>query len=200
MNRVRATIGGAVLLVAMSVAGPANADPVGPPPPPGPVVPPPPPGPAGPPPGPALPPPVVPADGDPELPPIPGTGDVVRDACNRFQQAGNLAATTYEVFADATAGTGNFVNYGDPEVDRTSVISKAGLRTAAGAAVDAANLPGLPPEVADPMRSWSMHATKLMFIIAIRGNGDSLNNAANQLNVDYGNTQQACAIAMAHGG
>lgn len=206
MNRVGATIGSAVLLMALSVAGPAHADPTPSPVPPGPVTPSPA---AGPLPGPAPVdldvPPVDPADpadpaADPALPPIASTGNPVKDACDQFFQAGNLAASTYEAFADASEGSSNTVNYGDPEVQRTALISRAALRTAAGAAMDAANTPGLPPEVADPMRSWSLHATKLIFVVGLRAGRDTMNNAVNQVNIDYGNAQQACALTMVRGG
>lgn len=205
MNRVM--IGSAALLVALSVAAPAHADPAT-----DPVLPvPPTPVPAaGPLPGPAPDPAdpdalaAAPADpADPQvdaLPPLPGTGDPVKDACDQFFQAGNLAATTYEDFADASEGSSNTVNYGDPEVQRTSLISRAALRTAAGAALDAANVPGLPPEVSDPMRSWSVHATKLIFVVGLHAGRETMNNAVNQVNVDYANAQHACAMAMLNRG
>jgi hypothetical protein len=53
---------------------------------------------------------------------------------------------------------------------------------------------GLPSEVADPMRAWSLQATKLMVIMGMRGGGDSLNAAANQLNADARDTEIACAL------
>lgn len=204
MNRV--TIGSAALVVALSLTAPAHADPADPAPPvPATSVPE-----AGPLPGPApVPaepdaPAAAPADpADPQvdaLPPLPGTGDPVKDACEQFFQAGNLAATTYEDFADASEGPSNTVNYGDPEVQRTALISRAALRTAAGAALDAANTPGLPPEVADPMRSWSMHATKLIFVVGLHAGRETMNNSVNQVNIDYGNARQACALAMVNRG
>ena len=206
MNRIGATIGSAALLMALCAPGPAHADPTPSPAPPGPVTPA-----AGPLPDPADPadpaaPPADPAPADPAdpqvdaLPPLPGTGDPVKDACDQFMQAGNLAATTYEEFADASEGSSNTVNYGDPEVQRTSLISRAALRTAAGAALDAANIPGLPPEVSDPMRSWSMHATKLIFVVGLHAGRETMNNAVNQVNIDYGNARQACALAMVNRG
>jgi hypothetical protein len=48
--------------------------------------------------------------------------------------------------------------------------------------------------VADPMRAWSLQATKLMVIMGMRGGGDSLNAAANQLNADARDTEIACAL------
>lgn len=205
MNRVM--IGSAALVVALSLTAPAHADPTVDPVPPAPATSVPE---AGPLPGPAP----VPAEpdaaaadpagpADPEavgLSPVGDTGNPVHDACEQFFQAGNLAATTYEDFADASEGASNTVNYGDPEVQRTALISRAALRTAAGAALDAANTPGLPPEVADPMRSWSMHATKLIFVVGLHAGRETMNNAVNQVNIDYGNARQACALAMVNRG
>ena len=52
--------------------------------------------------------------------------------------------------------------------------------------------PGLPPEVADPMRSWSLHATKLLLVMGLHGGGDTLNSAA-ELNAHGHDGQMACA-------
>lgn len=202
MNRVGATIGSAALLVALSVT-PAHADPTPSPAPPGPATPSPEAGPpAGLPPVPADPatPPADPADPvDPPadgLPPLASSGNPVKDACDQFLQAGNVAATAYEEFADASEGPGNDLNWGDPEVQRTSVSSRLALRQAASAANQAANVPGLPPEVADPMRSWSFHVNKLFFVVSVRSGRDTINNSVQQVNDDYGTTQQVCATTM----
>lgn len=128
------------------------------------------------------------------------TGDPVTDACKQFALAAGLAASNYEDFAYASAGHGDFVDYQDPSVERTSLVGRAALRTAAGTVLDASRTPGLPPEVSDPMQSWSLHATKLIFIMGLRGGGDSLNGAVTQLNTDYSDAQKACAVAMAHRG
>jgi hypothetical protein len=123
----------------------------------------------------------------------------VADACNRFSTALALAAANYEEFAYATAGGGDYVNYQDPNVERSNIIGRTVLRESAAAAFGAASLPGVPPEVGDPMRDWSMHATKLVLIMGLRGGGDSLNNAANQLNDDADRAQLACAVSMGGG-
>ena len=44
----------------------------------------------------------------------------------------------------------------------------------------AANTPGLQPEIADPMRTWSVDATKLLVKMGLRIPGDSLNTTANR--------------------
>ena len=114
-------------------------------------------------------------------------------ACRQFDAALNVAAVNYEDFAYATAGSGDFVDYQDPNVKQSNVIGRTALRTAAATAMAAAGTPGLPPAVADPMRSWSLGATKLMVIMGLRGGGDSLNSAANRLNSDAHEAMLACA-------
>lgn len=56
------------------------------------------------------------------------------------------------------------------------------------------------PRISDPMRSWSMHATKLIVILGLHAGRDTMNNAVNQLNDDYGKANQACAVTMVHRG
>lgn len=124
-------------------------------------------------------------------------GNPVADACERFDWAISVAALNYEDFAYATAGTGNQVDYSDPEVGRSNVTGRTALRGAAAAALDASRMPGLPPEVSDPMQSWSVNAAKLVLIMGLRRGGDSLNKAATQLNVDAENAQTACATNAA---
>lgn len=118
----------------------------------------------------------------------------VAQACEQFDQAITIAALNYEDFAYATAGTGDYVDYSDSEVKRSNVLGRTALRGAAATALDASLMPGLPPEVSDPMQSWSMHATKLLFTMGLRRGGDALNEAATQLNTDAHNAQMACAI------
>jgi hypothetical protein len=72
------------------------------------------------------------------------------------------------------------------------------LREAAGAAWDASTTPGLPQDVSAPMQAWSLHATKLVLIMGLRGGGDSLNSAANDLNTDARDAQMACALNGSH--
>ena len=118
----------------------------------------------------------------------------VAHACERFDEAITIAALNYEDFAYATAGNGNYVDYSDPAVERSNALGRTALRGAAAAALDASRTPGLPPEVSDPMQSWSVHAAKLVFIMGLRRGGDALNEAATQLNVDAHNAQMGCAI------
>lgn len=151
-----------------------------------------------------------PTDADQTQQPAPGPGTSVpstitpvsaddnpaaADACKQFSAAMNYAATNYEDFAYATAGGGNYVNYGDPEVTRSNTIGRTALREAAGVAMNASNTPGLQPEISAPMQAWSLGAGKLLVIMGLRGGGDSLNAAANELNTDARNVQMACAAA-----
>ncbi|GJF08507.1 hypothetical protein NGTWS0302_21470 [Mycolicibacterium cyprinidarum] len=121
-------------------------------------------------------------------------GNSVAQACERFDEAITIAALNYEDFAYATAGTGDYVDYSDPEVKRSNVLGRTALRGAAAAALDASRTPGLPPNVSDPMQSWSVHATKLLFIMGLHRGGDALNETATQLNVDAHNAQMGCAM------
>ena len=70
---------------------------------------------------------------------------------------------------------------------------RTALRQAAGSAMEASNTPGLDPSISSPMRSWSLHATKLVLIMGLRGGGNSLNNTANDMNTDAHDAQMACA-------
>jgi hypothetical protein len=117
----------------------------------------------------------------------------VADACRQFAVATSYAAASYEDFAYATAGTGNFVNYADPEVQSSGQAGKAALQKAIATSLSASGTPGLPPDVSAPMNSWSMNATKLLAIMAVHGGGDMLNSTANDLNTDAHNAQLACA-------
>lgn len=128
----------------------------------------------------------------------PDVHDAVSTACRQFGSALDLAASNYEDFAYDTAGTGNVVNYADPQVAQSNLLGRTALRVAAGSALDAAGTPGLPGDVADPMRAWSLHATKLVLIMGLRGGGDSLNAAATDLNTDATNVQMACALNGSH--
>jgi hypothetical protein len=129
----------------------------------------------------------------------PESGDPIADACRQFGVALNVAAANYEDFAYATAGTGNAVDYQDPTVWRTNVVGRTALREAAHAALSASGTTGLPPEVADPMRAWSLRATKLLVVMGLHGGGDSLNSNAAELNSDAHDAQMACATHVGRG-
>ena len=127
-------------------------------------------------------------------PPDESAFSAVSAACTQFGAALDFAATNYEDFAYNTAGNGSSVNYQDPNVAYSNVIGRTALREAAAAAMSAASTPGLPADVAAPMRSWSLRAAKLLLIMGVRGSGDSLNSTANDMNTDANNAQMACAL------
>jgi len=129
-----------------------------------------------------------------DVPAFAETSSPMSEACTRFTAALNLAAVNYDEFAYATAGTGNSVDYRDPNVWQSNVIGRTALREAAREALDASRTPGTPPEISGPMRSWSLGATKLLVIMGLRGGGDTLNTAATALNADAQSTQMACAL------
>ena len=117
----------------------------------------------------------------------------VADVCKQFSAAINYAAQNYEDFAYATAGSGNTVNYGDPEVQTSGVVGRTALRQAVATALSASATPDLPPDVAAPMRSWSLSAAKLLLVMGVQGGGDTLNSTANDLNTEAHEAQLACA-------
>lgn len=125
--------------------------------------------------------------------------DSVATACKQFSLALDVASSNYEDFAYASAGDGNFVDYQDPNVARTGLIARTALRESAAAALSSAQTPGLPPEISDPMRSWSLRATKLSLILSLRGGGDSMNSTVTDLNTDGRDAQMACARANMRG-
>jgi hypothetical protein len=123
----------------------------------------------------------------------PNSGSALLDACGLFNAAVNVAAVNYEEFAYATAGNGDFIDYQDATVGRTNVVGRTALRQAAPAALSASRTAGLPPEVADPMRTWSLHATKLLLVMGLHGGGDSLNSSVAKLNTEGHDALMACA-------
>lgn len=154
------------------------------------------------------------APGLPELPPVtaaaPPAGPVsvpvetVDDggapavsACSTFANALDSASTFYGDFADSIEGVER-PDYGDPTISTTNTSGRTALRQAAASAMSAAGTPGLSPDIANPMRSWSFGATKLLLKMGLRTGGQSLNDTATQLNNDATNAQMACAQAGTH--
>jgi len=64
--------------------------------------------------------------------------------------------------------------------------------------MQAAQTPGLDPSIADPMRIWSLGASKLLVKMGLRIPGDSLNSTATEMNTQAEQVQQACANAGTH--
>jgi hypothetical protein len=115
-------------------------------------------------------------------------------ACGEFATALDGASTYYGEFADSFEGT----SYGDPGVQSSNEVGRTALRQAAGVAMDAAGTPGLYPAIGDPMRAWSVDATKLLLKMGLHISGESLNTTATEMNNDATNAQQACAAAGTH--
>lgn len=141
---------------------------------------------------------------DPSAPPVQVAtpGDDNADpaavaACSQFAEVLDSTALYYGDFADSLDGFAA-ENYSDPAVESSNMMGRTALRQGAGVAMAAASGPGVPPAVADPMRQWSVDATKLLIKMGLRGGRDTLNATADELNNDAVATQQACADAGTH--
>lgn len=115
-------------------------------------------------------------------------------ACAAFAEALDGTSVYYGDFADSLEGSG----YADPAVSDSNVVGRTALRQAAAVAMTAANTAGLQPEIADPMRTWSVDATKLLLKMGLRIPGESLNTTATEMNDDATRAQEACAAAGTH--
>ncbi len=115
-------------------------------------------------------------------------------ACASFAEVLDGSSTYYGDFADTFEGS----DYADPAVSDSNVVGRTALRQAAGVAMTAASTPGLQPEIANPMRTWSVDATKLLVKMGLRIPGDSLNTTATEMNDDATRAQEACAAAGTH--
>lgn len=121
--------------------------------------------------------------------------DPATTACRHFAAVLQMSSVHYNNFAYAIAGNGAHVDYQDPAVRNDNVDGRTALRTAAGEAMGTAGTPGLPPAIANSMRSWSWQAAKLAVAMGLRADGDTLNNAATELNGEAERTQISCADA-----
>lgn len=136
------------------------------------------------------------AAADEVLPPGPASGGApAAIACQQFAQALDYAATNYSDFADSVAFGDTRLDFADPTVRSNNTVGRTALRQAAGVALDAAGTPGLQPQIADPMRSWSLHATKLLLLMGVRSGSERIDKAAAQVNTDTHDVQMACAQA-----
>ncbi len=116
-------------------------------------------------------------------------------ACRQFARALDTAAASYSEFANVLAIGEKNPDYLDPILAANNTYGRTGLREAASIALSASRIPGLRPEVAAPMRSWSMGAMKLMLLMGLHADVDRFNDAANALNTDTEAAQMACAQA-----
>ena len=155
--------------IGLSVTPAAYADDVGTDPSPGPVV-------------------VTPVD------PSDNVTDAAATACGTFAQVLDGSSQYYGDFADSFEGS----DYNDPAVSSSNELGRTALRESAATAMQAANTPGLQPDISDPMRVWSLGATKLLVKMGLRIPGDSLNSTATEMNNQAEQVQTACAAAGTH--
>ena len=104
------------------------------------------------------------------------------------------SSSYYGDFADSFEGS----DYSDPAVDSSNSVGRTALRQSAAVAMSAAQTPGLDPAIADPMRVWSLGASKLLVKMGLRIPGDSLNSTATEMNNQAEMVQQACAATGTH--
>jgi hypothetical protein len=116
------------------------------------------------------------------------------EACGQFAQILDDSSNYYGDFADSFEGS----DYSDPAVASSNVVGRTALRQAATAAMTTAQTPGLDPSIADPMRIWSLGATKLLLEMGLQTSGDSLNSTATEMNAQAVEVQKACAAAGTH--
>jgi len=126
--------------------------------------------------------------------PSDNTTDAAVTACGAFAQVLDGSSQYYGDFADSFEGS----DYNDPAVSSSNELGRTALRESAGVALQAANTPGLQSDIADPMRVWSLGATKLLVKMGLRIPGDSLNSTATEMNNRAEQVQQACAAAGTH--
>jgi hypothetical protein len=115
-------------------------------------------------------------------------------ACGAFAEVLDTSSSYYGDFADSFEGS----SYSDPSVDSSNVTGRTALRQSAAVAMQAAQTPGLDPSIANPMRIWSLGASKLLVKMGLRIPGDSLNSTATEMNNQAEQVQQACANAGTH--
>jgi hypothetical protein len=115
-------------------------------------------------------------------------------ACGTFAQVLDGSSNYYGDFADSFEGS----DYSDPAVDSSNAVGRTALRESASIAMQAAQTPGLDPSIANPMRVWSLGATKLLVMMGLRIPGDSLNSTANEMNNQAEQVQLACAASGTH--
>jgi hypothetical protein len=116
------------------------------------------------------------------------------EACGEFAQILDDSSNYYGEFADSFEGS----DYNDPAVASSNAVGRTALRQAAAAAMTAAQTPGLDPSIADPMRTWSLGATKLLVEMGLRIPGETLNGTATEMNNQAVEVQKACAAAGTH--
>lgn len=115
-------------------------------------------------------------------------------ACGAFAQVLDDSSNYYSDFADEFETS----DYNDPAVDSTNSLGRTALRQGAAQAMQTADTPGLDPSISDPMRVWSLGATKLLLEMGLRIPEETLNSTATQMNAQALLVQKACAAAGTH--
>jgi hypothetical protein len=115
-------------------------------------------------------------------------------ACAAFAQVLDGSSYYFGEFADSFEGS----DYNDPAVQSSNQVGRQAMRESAGTAMSAANTPGLSPDIAEPMRAWSMGATAMWAKMGLRIPGESLNTTATGMNDNAARVQQSCAAAGTH--
>lgn len=129
--------------------------------------------------------------------PIAGDADPAAvAACGQYSIALQATAAYYDNFAEALE-TYDAPEYSDV-IRRSNTLGRTALREGAAMALSASNTAGLAPQIASPMRSWSLDATKLLIKMGLRGTGDTLDTTVNRMNNDAYAVQLACAAAGTH--
>lgn len=119
--------------------------------------------------------------------------DAAATACGSFAQVLDGSSQYYGDFADSFEGS----DY-NPAVSSSNEVGRTALRESAAVAMQAANTPGLQQDISDPMRVWSLGATKLLVKMGLRIPGNSLNSTATEMNNQAEKVQMACAAAGTH--
>jgi hypothetical protein len=112
-------------------------------------------------------------------------------ACSKFAEILDNASDGYGNYADS-------LDDNDPSVNDANVAGRTSLRAAGSAAMDAANTPGLSPDIADPMRAWSVGIAKLIVKMGLHMTGGTLDSTAADVNNNAEAVQRACAAAGTH--
>ena len=115
-------------------------------------------------------------------------------ACSQFATVLEGSSAYYGDFMDSFEGA----NYADPAVQSSNVTGRTALRESVAIAMSAANTPGLRPDIAAPMRTWSLGATKLLVRMGLRMSNDGLSSTATEMNNQAAMVQEACAAAGTH--
>ncbi|MGO4443858.1 hypothetical protein AB4Z42_10940 [Mycobacterium sp. 2YAF39] len=115
-------------------------------------------------------------------------------ACSQFAKVLEGSSSYYGDFQDSFEGT----NYADPAVSSSNELGRTALRESAALAMNAATTPGLGPDISQPMRVWSLGATKLLVRMGLHMSADSMNSTVTEMNNQATRAQEACASAGTH--